>query len=193
MFGAGADGIAFYNHFNPLSWAPFYPQQLLQLAEMREPKELLRGDRHYVFEPSWAGCLGFGPDRASTGSVKADRLVLKQTLGSSGSYRFRVCGAKVQDRLGIKVNGRPIPDQILKSRTDEERVDLKATVDPSSSANSGLPPVPGVPGSFLTYWMDLTEPPAEFGDNRLEVTLVKAAPGTSEDIVIDELEVFVKG
>ena len=208
MYGAGADGIAFYNHFNPLSWAPFYPQQLLQLAEMRDPKELLRGDRHYVFEPSWAGCLGFGPDRASTGSVKADRLVLKRTLGSSGSYRFRVCenlsqargatllfrafGAKVQDRLGIKVNGRPIPDQILKSRTDEERVDLKATVT-SSSANSGLPPVPRVPGSFLTYWMDLTEPPAEFGDNRLEVTLVKAAPGTSEDIVIDELEVFVKG
>ena len=63
MYGAGADGIGFYNHFNPLSWAPFYPQQLLQLAEMRDPKALLEGDRHYVFEPGWAGSLGFGPDR----------------------------------------------------------------------------------------------------------------------------------
>ena len=209
MYGAGADGIAFYNHFNPLSWAPFYPQQLLQLAEMRDPMALLQGDRHYVFEPGWAGCQGFGPDRASTGAVKADRLVLKRTPGSSDSYRFRVCenlsqtrgatllfrafGAKAQDRLAVKINGRPVPDRILQSRSDEERVDLKAPVDPSSSATSGLPPVPEVPGDFLTYWMDLSEPPAEFGDNQLEVTLVETAPGASEDIVIDELEVFVKG
>ena len=209
MYGAGADGIGFYNHFNPLSWAPFYPQQLLQLAEMRDPKALLEGDRHYVFEPGWAGSLGFGPDRASTGAVKADRLVLRRTHGSTGLYRFRVCenlsqargatllfrafGAKAQDRLEARINGKSISNQTLKSRTDEERVDLKAAVDPDSSANSGLPPVPEVPASFLTYWMDLTEPPAVFGDNQLEVTLVEGAPAATGDIVIDELEVFVKG
>ena len=209
MYGAGADGIAFYNHFNPLSWAPFYPQQLLELAEMRDPKALLQGDRHYLFEPGWAGSLGFGPDRASTGVIKADRVVLKRTPGSSGSFRFRVCenlseargatllfrafGANAQDRLEAKINGKSISDQILKSRTDEERVDLKATVDPNSTASPGLPPVPEVSSSCLTHWMDLTEPPAAFGDNQLEVTLVEAAPGVSGDIVIDELEVFVKG
>ncbi len=209
MYGAGADGISFYNHFNPQSWAPFYPQQLLQLAEMRDSKALLGGDRHYVFEPGWAGCLGFGADRASTGVVKADRLVLKRIPGSAGSYRFRICenlseargatllfrafGAKLQDRLEVKINGKPISGKILKRRADEERVDLEATVDPDSSANSGLPPVPKIPGSFLTYWMDLSEPPAEFGDNQLEVALVESTAGASEDIVIDELEVFVKG
>ena len=206
---AAADGISFYNHFNPQSWAPFYPQQLLQLAEMRDSKALLGGDRHYVFEPGWAGCLGFGADRASTGAVKADRLVLKRIPGSAGSYRFRICenlsdargatllfrafGAKLQDRLEVKINGKPISGKILKRRADEERVDLEATVDPDSSANSGLPPVPKIPGSFLTYWMDLSEPPAEFGDNQLEVALVESTAGASEDIVIDELEVFVKG
>ena len=209
MYAAGADGIGFYNHFNPLSWAPFYPQQLLQLAEMRDPKALLQGDRHYVFEPGWAGCLGFGKDRASTGAVKADRLVLRRTPGSSAGYRFRVCenlsrargatllfrafGAQAQDRLNVKINGESISDQILRIRTDEERMDLKASVDPDSSATSGLPPVPAIPDSFLTHWMDLTEPPAVFGDNQLEVTLVASAPGASGDIVIDELEVFVKG
>ena len=208
MYGAGADGIFFYNHFVPLSWAPFYPHMLRGLAETREPRDLTRGNRHYVFEPVWAGCLGFGADRTSTGAVKADRMVLKRgTSRVGGKYRFRVCehvgrsrGASLLfrayhavpgDRLQVRVNGTPVPDSRLRRRSDERRSDLKAIVDPNSTSSSGLPPVPELPGPFSTFWFDLTEPPAQFGDNWLEVSLTDSDPAQTRDILIDEVEVFV--
>ena len=208
MYGAGADGIFFYNHFVPLSWAPFYPRMLRGLAETREPRDLTRGNRHYVFEPVWAGCLGFGADRTSTGAVKADRMVLKRgTPGVEGKYRFRVCehlgrsrGASLLfrayhavpgDRLQVRVNGTPVPDSRLRRRSDERRSDLKAIVDPNSTSSSGLPPVPELPGPFSTFWFDLTEPPAQFGDNWLEVSLTHSDPAQTQEILIDEVEVFV--
>ena len=209
MYGAGADGISFYNHFVCMSWAPFYPQQLLQLAEVRDPQKLRSGDRHYVFEPTWAGSLGFGADRASSGAIKADRLVLKRTPGSLGSYRFRICeslsqakgtlllfrafGVKPEDRLRVSINDKSVSSLALRSRADEDRLDMKAPVDPVSTTTAGLPTVPPLPEAFVTYWFDLTEPPARFGDNRLQVRLEKPAEGESEDIVIDEVEVYVKG
>ena len=208
MYGAGADGIFFYNHFVPLSWAPFYPHMLRGLAETREPRDLTRGNRHYVFEPLWAGCLGFGVDRTATGAVKADRMVLRRSpTNSQGKYRFRVCehlarsrGASLLfrayhavpgDRLQVRVNGTPVPDSRLRRRSDERRSDLKAIVDPNSTSSSGLPPVPDLPGPFSTFWFDLKEPPAKFGDNWLEVTLTASDQAQAEDILIDEVEVFV--
>ena len=208
MYGAGADGIFFYNHFVPLSWEPFYPHMLRGLAETREPRDLARGNRHYVFEPVWAGCLGFGVDKTATGAVKADKMVLKRgTPGSEGKYRFRVCehlgrsrGASLLfrayhavdgDRFQVRVNGTPVPDSRLRRRSDERRSDLKAIVDPNSTSSSGLPPVPELPGPFSTFWFDLTEPPAQFGDNWLEVSLTRSHPGQTRDIRIDEVEVFV--
>lgn len=208
MYGAGADGVSFYNHFVPLAWPPFYPHMLRQLAEVREPAAMLTRDRHYSFEPVWAGCRGFGPDRASTGAVKADRLVLQRVAGSTGRYRFRVCehvsrsqgasllfrafGARIEDRIEVRVNGMPVDGASLRWRADEKRIDMGAAVDPSSSADAGLPPVPQVPGSCITYWFELTEPPAKLGDNWLEVSLIKPAPGAVANVVIDEVEVFVK-
>ena len=87
MYGAGADGIFFYNHFVPLSWAPFYPHMLRGLAETREPRDLTRGNRHYVFEPVWAGVSGVwrrpdlhrsgqgGPNGAETGDFPGWREI----------------------------------------------------------------------------------------------------------------------
>jgi len=208
MYAAGADGISFYNHFTTLGWSPFYPHMLRDVADVRDPKTLQRGDRHYVFEPTWAGCLGFGRDRASTGAVKADRLVLLRAAGSHARYRFRLCehlarvraasllfrafGARAEDRLEVRLNGVLVSERSLTVRSDEQRVDLRAEVDPNSSANSGLPRVPELPGACLTYSFELTEPPAKFGDNWLEVTLLEPALDATEDIVIDEVEVFVK-
>lgn len=208
MYGAGADGIFFYNHFVPLSWAPFYPHMLRGLAETRETREVTRGNRHYVFEPLWAGCLGFGVDKTATGVVKADRVVLKRgTSRAEGKYRFRICehvgrsrGASLLfrayhavdgDRFQVRVNGTPVPDSRLRRRSDERRSDLKAIVDPNSTSSSGLPPVPELPGPFSTFWFDLTEPPAQFGDNWLEVRLIHSDPDQTRDILIDEVEVFV--
>jgi len=208
MYGAGADGIFHYNHFVPLSWAPFYPHMLRGLAETREPRDLTRGNRHYVFEPVWAGCLGFGVDKTATGAVKADKMVLKRgTPRGEGKYRFRICehlgrsrGASLLfrayhavdgDRFQVRVNGTPVPDSQLRRRSDERRSDLKAIVDPNSTSSSGLPPVPDLPGLFSTFWFDLTEPPAQFGDNWLEVRLTHGDPDQTRDILIDEIEVLV--
>ena len=208
MYAAGADGISFYNHFVTLSWAPFYPHLLREMAAVRQPESVMEGDRHYVFEPSWGGSLGFGKDRASTGAVKADRLLLQRKPGSKGAFRFRVCehlgqsrgamllfrayGAGERDRMEIRINGVRVDDRVIRARSDESRTDQRAVVDPSSTKSSGLPPVPELPGEWRTFWFDLTEPPARFGDNQLEVTLVEVSSSPGEDILIDELEVFVK-
>lgn len=208
LYAAGGDGISFYNHFVTLTWAPFYPQRLREMAAVRQPELVMTGDRHYVFEPSWGGSLGFGKDRASTGAVKADRLLLQRKPGSTGAFRFRVCehlgqsrgatllfrayGADEDDRMEIRINGNRIDDGSIRARSNESRTDLRGVVDPSSTKSSGLPPVPELPGDWRTFWFDLTEPPAVFGDNHLEVTLTEVSSSSGEDILIDELEVFVK-
>ena len=208
MYGAGADGISFYNHFVTLTWAPFYPHRLREMAAVRQPESVMEGDRHYVFEPSWGGSVGFGEDRASTGAVKADRLLLKRKPGATGAFRFRVCehlgrsrgamllfrayGAREDDRMEVRINGARVDDRAIRARTNESRSDLRAVVDPSSKKSSGLPPVPEIPGDGRTVWFDLTEPPAVFGDNHLEVTLTEVPSSTGKDILIDEVEVFVK-
>ncbi len=208
MYAAGADGISFYNHFVPMSWAPFYPHLLRELAAVRDPERMRSGDRHYVFEPSWGGSRGFGRDRASTGALKADRLLLERKPGSTGVFRFRVCdylsqtrgatllfrayGASEEDRMEVRINGVRVDESAIWVRSDETRTDLQAKVDPDSSASSGLSPVPELPGDWRTFWLDLTEPPARFGDNHLEVTLSEPISDSGGEILIDELEVFVK-
>ena len=64
-------------------------------------------------------------------------------------------------------------------------------MDPNSTSSSGLPPVPELPGPCSTFWFDLTEPPAQFGDNWLEVSLTHSDPAQTQEILIDEVEVFV--
>jgi hypothetical protein len=44
---------------------------------------------------------------------------------------------------------------------------------------------------FTTCWFELTTPPAIYGDNWLEVTLIEGDPQAIESIIIDELEVMV--
>ena len=53
FYGAGADGVSFYNHFVPLNWAPSYPMMLFGLDELGDPERVAAGSRHYLFEPTW--------------------------------------------------------------------------------------------------------------------------------------------
>ena len=207
-YGAGADGISIYNHFVPLKWAPFYPMMLQDLVEVRDPERVSRGNRHYVFEPTLAGGMGFGEGRASTGALKADRIILnRSTPGASGRYRFRMCEdvgevrrasllfrgyhTTSNDQLEVRLNDTRIPAQSLRRLSDESRLDMAAVVDPDSTAGSGLPPVPELPGPFSTFWFELHAPPAAYGDNWLEVTLTAGDPSATQDIFIDEIEVHV--
>lgn len=94
--------------------------------------------------------------------------------------------------MEIRINGVRVDDRVIRARSDESRTDMRGVVDPSSTKSSGLPPVPELPGEWRTFWFDLTEPPAQFGDNHLEVTLTEVSSSSGEEILIDELEVFVK-
>jgi hypothetical protein len=208
LYGAGADGLSFYNHFTTIQWAPFYPMMLQDCADLRDPARLGQGGRHYVFEPIWAGSTGFGEGRTGTGALKADAIVLERgRTGASGRYRFRVCedlaaarkaclvfrGAPwaARDRLAIKVNGRALPQRAARRRGDERRVDMAAPVDPASRASARLPPVPSLPQEVSTFWFTLASPPAVYGDNWLEITLAESDPAATRPLVIDEVEVFV--
>lgn len=142
FYGAGADGISFYNHFVTLDWAPFYPTQMSDFAELASPAQVAIGRRHYVFEPIWGGCDGFGQDMACTGAVKAERIILERARdGASGRFRFRMCeslirGAKavllfraghmtLNDRISVSLNGEEIPESEIRRRDDELRVILE--------------------------------------------------------------------
>ena len=60
------------------------------------------------------------------------------------------------------------------------------------STGKGHPIIQGeIDRPFTTCWFELTTPPAIYGDNLLDVTLIEGDPKATESIVIDELEVMV--
>ena len=141
--------------------------------------------------------------------------------GASGRFRFRVCedlaavrcasllfrayNMTAGDRVEVRVNGEPLAPSALKFRgpvqpmsvtavniaDHEKRIDMKAAADRSSHATAGLSPIPAVPESYMTGRFRLSAPLGVFGDNCLEVTLVTSDPAASDDIVLDEVEVYV--
>jgi hypothetical protein len=208
FYGAGADGFSSYNHFVAMHWAPFYPMMLQDLDEVREPERLTQGRRHYVFEPILAGSIGFGKDRAETGAIKADKIVLeRQTPNAAGQYRLRICEdlstvrrasllfrgfhMTANDQVEVRLNNTLIPPRSLRRRSDEARPDALAPVDIDTKTSLGLPLVPDPEGPFSTCSFDLQSPPAVYGDNYLEVKLIAGDPDATEAIVIDEIEVLV--
>ena len=232
-FGAGADGVCFYNHFVPIEWAPFYPMQMSDFEGVRTPAQAAQGRRHYIYEPLWGGCDGYGLDRACTGAIKADRIVLHRAEpGASGRYRFRVCEdlatekaatllvraghATWNDRLDLRINGTDITSRAIQRCDNEKRMILEPIVTTSDRAvmamksgelkegtneavlheaqptKQGHPIIqPALERPNMTYWFNLSSPPAVYGDNWLEATLAASDPQASDDIVIEELEVFV--
>ena len=225
IYGAGADGISLYNHHECMrggnSWgyatAPFYPFALFDACDLRDPVRVLQGRRHYIFDATWGGYMGFGLDRTSTGAIKAQRVILDRTsLPSSGSYRFavrehlneakaamllfRAFHMTLQDRLEVAINGTPVPADELRIRDNEFRVDLRKPIDEkmvemhmregySRKVAESFQPLPDPP--FATCWFALEAPPAVHGWNELQVELVGADPNAGEEIVIEQVEVFV--
>ncbi len=224
MYGAGADGVSLYNHFEYMhgghDWGdahpPFYPFALFDACDLK-PERVLQARRHYIFDATWGGYMGFGRDRTSTGAVKAQRVVLHRTsLSSAGVYRFsirenlheakaamllfRCAHMTLRDHLKVAVNGTPIPAADLRIRDNEARVDFREPLDQnmvsaqmrqgySREVAESFQPAPDPP--FATCWMALSAPPAVWGWNELLVELVAADPEADGDIVIEEVEVFV--
>ena len=159
MYGAGADGVSLYNHFEYMhggfDWgnahAPFYPFALFDACDLRDPARVLRGRRHYIFDATFGGYRGFGLDRTSTGAVKAQRVILDRTsLPCRGSYRFAIrehlnkaraamllfrgFHMTLRDHLGVAINGTPIAAGDLLRRDNEVRVDFRQPLDKTQVA-----------------------------------------------------------
>ncbi len=219
MYAQGADGISLYNHFLVMTWsggdagdwtsrgagahAPFYPLALHDMHDVRTPEAALQGRRHYVFDPTLGGLRGFGPDRASSGKVKAQRAVLRRP-GGAASYRFRLFEdldeaaaamllfrahhLSLADTLAVSLNGRPVPDRGLRRRDDEVRIDLRPSeVPPGSDAEASRADT----RPFVTYWFPLTADLTVRGENSLDLRLEHSDPAAEEAVVVEEVEVYV--
>ena len=156
-----------------------------------------------MFDPTLGGTGGFGPDRASSGKVKAQRALLRRP-GGAAVYRFRlyedldeVAAAmllfrahhlSLADTVAVGLNGRPVPRRGLRRRDDEVRIDLRPRKVPPGpdAAVSGADTRP-----FVTCWFPLTADLAVRGENRLELRLLHSDPEAREAAVVEEVEVYV--
>jgi hypothetical protein len=185
FYGAGADGFSTQNYFEVEAYST--------LKVLRDPDRIAAGDRHYVFYPIW------GPNQSAQAGYQGDfpyhteEIVLdRENPGARGDFRFRMCehlpaestlsgeevvsGAMVMfkpgivpgDELAVDINGEPIPAEDIQYEWPKEK---------------DRPPL---------CRFALGSPPAVFGDNYLGLTLVKSAPGTRGNIVLHEVEVFVR-
>ncbi|MBI1916303.1 MAG: family 10 glycosylhydrolase [Planctomycetes bacterium] len=197
FYNAGADGLSVYNHFTTMWHAPFYPQALRCLRSLRDPARVAAGERHYLFDPTWGGLTYFGLDRASTGAVRANRIVLERAgnktqgdypfwlfedlrQGQSATLLFRGFNLSNTDELRVTLNGKAIPAQAVRligrGLSEQGRIDFRKGGEPK----------------FSTRWFELGPSLLVWGQNKLSVALKQGDPKASGPIVIDEVEVFVQ-
>ena len=177
FYGAGADGLSVYNHFvGHLYPPPLYPQALQALYELRDPKRVARGDRHYLFEPTHDD---------SPGPRNAQRVVLdRQAAKPSGVFRFRLYEQRDQVRAATLM--------LRGALTERDEVDVRLNGTPLVHGPLGRPDP-----KFLRPFPDIRwfpVPPAAmaWGENRLSITLIDGDPEAPGEIVIDEVEVWVQ-
>ena len=217
LYGAGADGISVYNNFTVMWHAPFYPQHLRIFHQLRDPKRVAAGERHYIFDPTWAGQTGFGAEGlTSTGALKAAKLVLDRTgANPSGEYRFslyedlehshgstllfRGFGLTDDDALEVSLNGHLIADSAIgRTRASQTPVDWGhvhqiagrkvKTIPEQGRINFAKSAEP----SFSTRWLELNHQLVNWGENVLTVRLTNSDPQATGPIVIDEIEIWVE-
>ncbi|MEE2753982.1 MAG: hypothetical protein VX910_08380, partial [Candidatus Latescibacterota bacterium] len=221
MYGAGADGISIYNHFVPSLWTPpFYPQRMQTFQQLRDPGRIAQGERHYIFDPTWAGQEGFGsPGKCSSGVVKVNQVTLDRSKpGPSGDFCFhlhenldrshgatlifRGTGLTKQDRLNVSLNGHLIPDADIRRTTES---DTSMPTDGEYIREDGTRKIPCVPEQgwfdgrpdptpvFSTRWFSLSATHVVDGLNQLEISLQKSDPAARGPIIVlDEVEVFIE-
>jgi hypothetical protein len=220
VYGAGADGLSIYNHFVPAVWQPpFYPQAMQVFHQLRDPDRVARGERHYVFDPTWDGFTGFGADgvcttgahkaqqarldRDETGTVAGFHFQLFEDLGKarSATLTFRGFGMTELDELDVRLNGHAIADQAIGRTASSDR---ETTVDSTRERDGTSIPCTAQggriefrrnadPAPFSTRWLALSGAHTVLGDNVLSFALTKGDPGArSTIVVIDEVEVFVE-
>ena len=215
-YAAGADGFSTQNYF--FHWGPespdMYPAALNYLKELKSPQRIAAsGDRHYVFLPLWAD---WNEGRGFSEIYEREETVLsRKEIGQRGEFRFRVCEDFPAEPLLPLIEPRAAEATPIVTRWGGERARMLYTTDEGSGLffiamgllegdeiaidingkaiasehlrwkwhDDGRPP---------TCTMALSSPPFVYGDNYLGLRLTRAADGAEEDIVVRQLECFVR-
>jgi len=201
FYAFGASGVSPYNYQvhwqrrrhpsrGPVVDPHMWPAALAYLSELRDPRKIKQGDRHYLFHALWQ-------DRSSvTGLGNNERIVLDRSKTQpTGSQRFRVAenlsdprlratlefkavGLTAAEQLDIRLNGTPVPGAYTTRVFDKDGQSIFEGV--------ALP-------AFHQYAVDLNwdtpKLPIVHGDNQLSVGLVQQA-GKGK-VTIAELEFYV--
>lgn len=187
FYGAGADGISFFNHFVGALWRPpFFPQALQIFHELRDPQRVAAGDRHYVFDPTYGGVPWFGVDCNPHGVVHAQRVTLDRgATQPSGLFHFRLYEQMDAVHCAtLLVRGANL--------TAQDELEVKLNDTPLSPGPIGRPDARARERCPDTRWFLLTQTAPAYGENELTITLNVGDPQTSGDLVLDEVEVWVQ-
>ena len=217
FYAAGADGFSAQNFF--MHWGPelpdMYPAALNYFKELRSPESIsASGDRHYVFLPLWADWLGGG---GISKIYEREEIVLsRKAMGQRGAFRFRVCEEFPAEPLLPLIEPQAAEAVPIITRWGGERARKLYTAE----EGSGLFFIPmgltegdeiavdingtAIPPERLQWkWYDderppsctmaLSSPPFVYGDNVLGLRLTRSADGAEGDIVVQQLECWVRG
>ena len=222
MYGAGADGVSIYNHFCACVWhPPFYPQAMQTFHQLRDPERVARGERHYLFDPTYGDKTSFGTKgMCCTGVIKAQALRLDRgESGGSGEFHFQIYedlakaygatllfrgfGLTENDELEVRLNGKTVPEEAIGrtastnhscpvgTRREHDGRRIPCLHEGGRVDFRATPENP--PPAFSTRWFALRDGMLERGDNCLSVTLAASDPeADGAEIVVDEVEVYVE-
>ena len=184
FYAAGADGICFFNHFDPKVFSVF--------QELRNPGKVIHNERHYVFDPTWewlAKPPPFGLDRTITGAVKVQRVLLdRNATNPSGVYLFRL-----YEQIG-RVGG--VTLRLSGNLTQNDKLEIQLNGVPLSAGRKPDQWPDSPPGSSVDpqtiRWLPVPSTAMAYGKNRLNITLTRSDPQVTGQLVIDEVQVWVQ-
>lgn len=206
FYAFGANGISPYNyqfsferrayaHRSSAYAAYMWPAALGYLRQLRDPREIKKHDRHYLFYSVWKkphkSPSGFSNDeniyldRAGS-ELKASRRFRMAEDFSNPKLRttmqFKVLGLTEAESLKIQINGADVPPEYI-----------TRVLDPNGQNLYEGDPLP----AFHLYVIDMNwettrrRQPLTFGDNQLTVRLVPAKELAKGIVSIEELECYV--
>ena len=158
---------------------------------MRDPVRVAAGDRHYVFYPLYRN---FDPKgEGISGIYKTEQIVLnRRKLKDRGDLRFRICENLPPDsnvRDGKLISGAMLVFLPRLLPGDEIELDINGTKIPGHNIQFEWG---SKEGDYPVCKLALSSPPTVYGDNFLGLKLIKSSEGAEGDVVLDEVEVFVK-
>ena len=215
FYALGADGFALFNyiyhwdaHNSLYGSGPMdrYPGALSRFAELRDPQELARQSRHYVFLPitdmgaEYPGIRirnklfmpftrePWKPGRGSAYQQRAFRMAEDFSGDQAVVVRFRARGLMPEEKLEISYNGQPVPNESI-TRTHHPRGmgggwddgPAPQTLEKGYTVCEFSPPAPPEHGVEQVLGIELTESeePTWHPD------------GSLNQIVVDEVEMVV--